>query len=158
MRFPAAIIAAGLLALPAPAFAEATISAAQIGQIFCIGRLANEMAPVRALLTPGLAATIAKAEAANDAIQKQHPGEKPPLGDGIPWQGFQDYAPECNVVGLTGGADTPQVVIAYTYPDQPKANWVDGVQLKFIDGKLRIDNVEYGNKGNLRQALVDAFK
>jgi hypothetical protein len=130
----------------------------QLGQIFCAGRLANEMTPVRALLTPDLGKVIAAAEAKNAEIQKQHPDEKPPLGDGIPWQGAADHPPQCNPVGLTGTYDTPEVVLSYSFPDQPASDWTDNLMLKFIDGKVRIDDIKYGNGGFLRKALEDAFK
>ena len=95
-------VAAALCLFATPSFAQmVTISPEQIGEIFCISRLGNDMAPVDGLLTAELTAAIADAEAKNDAIQQAHPDEKPPLGDGIPWQAFPDYASECKFGAVT---------------------------------------------------------
>src|SRR5690606_20531518 len=83
-------------ALPAAA-QMATISPAQIGEIFCIARLGNDMDPVEALLTPSLTGAIAEAERLDAEWAAANPGDKPPLGDGIPWQSAPDYASSCQV-------------------------------------------------------------
>ncbi|HZY69077.1 MAG TPA: hypothetical protein VFE52_10835, partial [Devosia sp.] len=70
----------------------------QVGEIFCLSRLGSDDAAISGLLTPALAADIDAAGVANDAwIAANPPDEKPPLGDGIPWQSYPDYAPECSV-------------------------------------------------------------
>ena len=53
------LLPVGLATLPAQA-QMITITPDQIGQIFCIGSLGNDMAPVEALLTPDLAAAVAE--------------------------------------------------------------------------------------------------
>ena len=83
------LITLGLLAgtMHTAALAQpAALTPEHIAQIFCLARIGNDMAPVEGLLTPGLTSAIAAAEAENAVIAAQHPDEKPPLGDGIPWQ------------------------------------------------------------------------
>jgi len=146
-----------LAAASAPAHAL-SLTGVQVGEIFCAGRLSDDMAPVEAILTPELKAAIAEAEAKNAEIEKAEPGDKPPLGDGIPWQTAPDYAPRCSVVGMSGTAEHPQVVLFYQFPDQPTANWSDRLELTFVDERLRINDVIYSDGSRLTQALVDAFK
>ena len=147
---------AALAAATLPAHAV-SLTGAQVGDIFCYGRLSGDMAPVEAILTPELGAAIADAESRNDTIQKSAPDEKPPLGDGIPWQSFQDYAPRCSVVGMTGSAEHPEVVLFYQFPDNPAGNWSDKLELTFVDKRLRINDVIYKDGSRLTQALHDAF-
>ena len=134
-----------------------------IGQIFCLSRIGNDMAPVEGLLTSGLSAAIAEAESKNAVIQKQHPDEKPPLGDGIPWQAVQDYAPQCSVGAVTLMMDEARVTLNYAFPAALDANFADSLLLKLVLGAWpeqqvwRIDNVAYGTAGDLRKTLVNAF-
>lgn len=159
------VLAATLSLLSTPAFAQMiTLSPARIGEIFCIARLGNDMAPVEGLLTAGLAAAIAEAQLQNDAIQKAHPDEKPPLGDGIPWQSFQDYADQCKAGAATLMMDDAVVPVDFAFTDYPDANFTDLLQLRLVDDPTagskvwRIDNVAYANAGDLRAALVSAFE
>ncbi len=147
-----------------PSFAQmVTISPQQIGEIFCISRLGNDMAPVQGLLATELTAAISEAEMKNDAIQKAHPDEKPPLGDGIPWQVFPDYAAECKVGAVTLEADRAVVDIAYGFPDYPDADFTDHLQLILVaqpnlgEPLWRIENLAYATDGDLRSALISAF-
>lgn len=157
-------VVTALCLLASPAFAQMiTITPQQVGEVFCIARLGNDMAPVEGLLTADLTAAIADAEAKNDAIQKAHPDEKPPLGDGIPWQDAPDYAAECKVAGVTLLQDEAAVAIAYGFPEYPDANFTDSLKLKLVDDASvgakvwRIDNIAYARDGDLRAVLVSAF-
>ncbi|MDB5541240.1 MAG: hypothetical protein JWQ89_2967 [Devosia sp.] len=163
-RFAALAALSLALLSSSPSFAQMiTISPEQVGGVFCIARLGNDMAPVEGLLTAELKSAIADAEAKNDAIQKAEPGDKPPLGDGIPWQDAPDYAAECNVGGVTLNEDKASVAIAYGFPDYPDANFTDSLELKLVDDASigapvwRIDNVSYASTGDLQTALVSAF-
>ena len=158
-----------LLALPFPAFADDTdgptkLSPQQIGDIFCITRLGNDMAPIEAIITASLKKAIAKADALDRAWEKKNPGEEPPLGDGIPWQNSQDYAPKCVADHASATADAATVSINYSFPDDAAANFTDVLQLKPVpdpimgDKVWRIDNVVFPDKTDMRQALIDAFK
>jgi len=158
-----ASLALALTTLPAAA-QMITISPAQIGQIFCISRLGNDMAPVQGLLTPALTQAIADAEKLDAAWAAKNPGEKPPLGDGLPWQTFQDYAPQCAAGTVETGKDGALVEINYAFPDSPAANFTDKLHLTPVEDQTvgatvwRIDNIEYANAGgDLRSVLVSAF-
>ncbi|HEV2514617.1 MAG TPA: hypothetical protein VGV07_05170 [Devosia sp.] len=158
------VAAAALCLVATPSLAQmVTISPEQIGEIFCIARLGNDMAPVQGLLTTELGAAIAEAEAKNAAIQQAHPDEKPPLGDGIPWQAFPDYATECKAGAVTLEADRAVVDIAYGFADYPDANFTDHLQLILVaqpdlpEPLWRIENLGYATEGDLRQVLVSAF-
>lgn len=156
---------AALCLLATPSFAQmVTITPEQVGEVFCIGRTGNDMAPVEGLLTAELTAVIAEAEAKNDAIQKAHPDEKPPLGDGIPWQAFPDYAEQCKPGAVTLMMDEASVAIDYAFKDYPDANFTDSLKLKLVDDATigtkvwRIDNLAYATEGDLRTVLVSAFE
>ena len=160
-RFAAA---AALCLSATPSFAQmVTITPEQIGEIFCISRTGNDMAPVEGLLTAELATAIAEAEAKNAAIQQAHPDEKPPLGDGIPWQAFPDYAAECKVGAVIREADRAVVDIAYGFPEYPDANFTDHLELVLVaqptlsEPLWRIENLSYATEGDLRGLLVSAF-
>ena len=157
-------LALTLTTLPAAA-QMVTISPAQIGEIFCISRLGNDMAPVQGLLTPALSQAIADAEKKDADWAAKKPGEKPPLGDGIPWQTYQDYAPQCAVGTITSAMGEAWVDLNYAFPDAPDANFTDRLNLDQVENQeqsepvWRIDNVEYFNDGgDLRSTLVSAFQ
>lgn len=152
------------IALATPAFAQPiTLTPQQIGQVFCISRLGNDMAPVEGLLTAGLTAEIADAMAKNDAMQAAAPNDKPPLGDGIPWQAYPDYADQCQPGAVTFMMDEAHIRIDYGFKDYPDGNFTDTLSLKLIDDPTinarvwRIDNIAYATDGDLRTVLTSAF-
>jgi hypothetical protein len=164
-------LAIALLALPFPAFADDAadtgpikLSPQQIGDIFCITRVGNDMAPVEAIITASLKKAIAKADALDAAWGKKNPGEKPPLGDGIPWQSSPDYAPKCMADHASLEMDEARVSINYTFPDDAGANFTDVLHLKLVPDPImgdkiwRIDDVTFPDKTSMRQELIDAFK
>lgn len=161
---PALLLASGLAAAPAAAD-DGTIGLKpeQIGQIFCLSRLGGDEGPIRGIQTPVLAAAIDDAWARNDEwLAANPPGEKPPLGDGIPWQSWPDYAPQCSVGEASYEMDEAGVAIEYAFPAEPDANFTDTLRLKLIEGQYgwrvwRLDNVAYEVGGDLRTALVSAF-
>jgi len=148
----------------APAAAQMiTLTPAQVGEVFCISRLGNDMAPIEGLLTADLDSAIAEAERLNAEYETAHPGDKPPLGDGIPWQSWQDYAAGCEVGAVTLMMDEAAVAIAYSFPEAPDANFTDSLKLRLIDDPAanapvwRIDNLSYATEGDLRSVLKNAF-
>ena len=164
--------AAALVAVPLGAFAQtdpapteqAPVSAAAItseeavaaAQTFCDthlpGTAGAEQATMK-LLTPSLLAAMDEATKKNDVWEATHPGEKPPLGDGVPFQSYPDSPEKC-VAGPAMAGNT-EVDIEYQF-DDPLANWTDRVKLERVDGKLLIDDVFYGVNGfdeSLRSAL-----
>lgn len=160
----AILLAAGFVA--APALADdtmVTLKPEQIGQIFCLSRTGNDEGPIEGLLSPGLKSGMAEAWTENAAWEAANPGEKPPLGDGIPWQAWPDYAPECTVGLVTLMKSDARVEIAYAFPGQPDANFTDTLLLKRIDMPAvqaafwRIDNIAYATGSDLRAVLAEAF-
>ncbi|QDZ10931.1 hypothetical protein [Devosia ginsengisoli] len=133
MRYVAAIGILPLILLsilPARAQAEmATITPEQIGQIFCIGRLGNDMSPVSGVMNDDLAALIEDAFASSNAYLDRHPGDKPPMGDGVRWSSFPDYADGCTVGDASIRDLVAYVVINYTFSDYPEANYSDTLML-----------------------------
>ncbi len=163
MRHLIAVLPLALLAAHPAQAQMVTITPAQIGEIFCIGSLGNDMAPVEALLTPDLSATLKDALDRSDAIQAAHPDEKPPLGDGVPWRGWQDYADACTVGDAATTGETASVTISYGFTEYPDANYSNDLQLKPVvtqpgfDPFWRIDDIDLGQGRTLRSALGDAF-
>jgi len=169
----AAIIPMLLLsALPAQAQSEMiTITPEQIGQVFCIGSLGNDMSPVSGVLSEDLTSLIDDAFERSNAFLLDHPGEKPPLGDGIPWRTWPDYADGCTV-GAASEAELlaretdllARVVINYTFSDAPSANYSDTLILLPAYGEngppyiWRIHDVELGGGGTLREFIGASFE
>jgi hypothetical protein len=156
-------LALALLLAPPVAAQQAGPSPQQIGEIFCLGRLSGDMAPILAIASPVLATGIAHAQARNDVIQRAAPDEKPPLGDGIPWQSYPDYAPECSVGEAVTSATMTGIKINYSFPGTPDANFSDILVLVPVPVEvgyepfLRIDDVVYATGGTLSETLVNSF-
>lgn len=148
-------VAAALSASPAAAQDEDP--GGLVGRLFC--QMRSEGEPViRYLLTRSLLAEIDKALAKNDVIAAARPDEKPPLGDGVPFQAYQDFAPECRVAPIDGG---PDVEIGHVFPDQPAGSWTDRLVVRTEDGLAKIDDILYGPeefKTGLRDVLATAFR
>lgn len=134
-----------------------------IGEAFCKARLADDELATRALLTKSLVTVIEEAEARREIVAKAAPGEKPPLGDGIPYQAFPDLVGTCEVGRTVEKAGRVEQEITYRFPDAPNAGWTDRINLAKEDGRLAIDDVLYANVANsdpgysLRRVLFDAF-
>lgn len=163
---PALLLATSMAALPAIADDGAIgLKPEQIGQIFCLSRLGSDEGPIMGILSPELAAAIDGVWTANDAWAAANPpDEKPPLGDGIPWQAWPDYAAECTVGLSTLMKTDAKVEINYGFPESPDANFTDTLLLKRVTNEAvgleqwRIDNVAYATGGDLRAALAGAFE
>lgn len=142
MKITAAALLATLALSVTPASAL-SLTASQVGEIYCDARLSGDMAPVLAILTPELATLVAKKlpEGADAATA-------------IPWQSQSDYANTCMPVGASGTAEQPEIIIAFGYRDPAKAQYADRLVMRFIDQRLRIDDIAYANSGTLRQKLA----
>ena len=120
-----------------------SLTSAQVGEIYCDARLSGDMAPVLAILTPELAALVAKSiPAGADAATA------------VPWQSSTDYADTCMPVGASGTAERPEIVIAFGYRDPGKAQYADRLIMRFVDKRLRIDDIAYAKSGTLRDKLA----
>ena len=165
-----ALLAILVLALASPAsaaeaanYGPVRLTPLQIGQIFCLARVGNDMAPIEAMLTPSLRKAIGKAEALDAAYAKKHPGEKPPLGDGLPWQSAPVYTPNCSAAAAVGATDAEaRVDITYAFDGAPSLT--DTLLLRPVphpemgDQVWRLDDVLFGGKSGMRQEMLDAFK
>lgn len=164
-RFAIALAALPLLHA-APALAEmATVSPMQIGEIFCIARLGNDDGILAGTMTDELRALIAYAEARNQTIADAAPDEKPPLGDGIPWSSFPDYAAKCTVGSVAIDGRTANVTVNYGFPGEPTADYADTLQLVLVahpydpaTGIWRLDDIRYTTSTTLREALTAVFE
>jgi hypothetical protein len=162
MRASAALVIAVITGLSGPALAEEMgLTPQQIGAAFCLARLSGDSGPITGLLTAGLAAELQIAEAKNAAWEKANPGEKPPLGDGVPWSTYVDYASTCTV-GTVDAKDTQAAVeIRYGFPEVPEADYSDWLTLAKVEVPAlygtawRIDNVVFIEGGDMRIVLKD---
>lgn len=153
------------LLLPAlPVYAQMPmITPEQVGEIFCLARQGNDMNAIAGLASPALSAAIAYAEARNDVLQRASPDEKPPLGDGVPWQSYPDYASKCTVGPVTSSATASGVPITYSFDEAPDGDFTDMLVLVPIPiypglpAVLRIDDIGYASGSTLREALTLAF-
>ena len=112
------------------------------------------------LLSPALTAEVMKALAENARLQAETPDEKPPLGDGVPYQGFPDAAPVCEAGTVSRDGDAVVAEVKYSFPDAPDAGWTDRLVLVEGEGGVYvIDDIRYGADGDdtLRDVLEAAF-
>lgn len=158
------ITAVAALLVCAPAMAQSPgLTPEQVGEIFCLSRTASDAGPIVGLLTPDLSAAIAEAKARNAEIAAQHPDEKPPLGDGIPWQAWPDHAEKCEAGTAELMMDEARIAIRYDFPETPHADYTDHLRLRLVDDPQtglrvwRIDNIAYATDRDLRTVLVSAF-
>lgn len=159
MRKWAAVLAIGLagngLALAQEADVEPYV------QAFCGLRGVEGGAARIHLLSPGLAGEVMKALAENARLQAETPDEKPPLGDGVPYQGYPDAAPVCEPGAVARDGDAVVAEVKYSFPDAPDAGWTDRVVFIAGEGGVYvIDDIRYGAEGDdtLRQVLEAVFE
>jgi hypothetical protein len=158
---------AAMALLPSAAFSEDTqtlhlLKADEVGEMFCLAR-GSDGRILSGILSDGLTEAIATAERQNAEAEAQAPGDKPPLGDGIPWQSWQDYADTCAVGLVTLSSTNARVEIRYGFADYPQSDFTDTLLLKRVSvdaidtSYWNIDNVAYATGGDLRTALREAF-
>lgn len=149
---------AGLVSMSGAAETAVDVAAA-----FCKTRTAGDPEAVKPLLTPSLLAVIAEAEARNRIIAEGNPDEKPPLGDGVPYQTFQDLPDTCEPGQPAERAGRTEVPVTYGFEKTPDANWTDTLVLVAADGRPMIDDVRYqgsadgGGMHGLREILHAMF-
>jgi hypothetical protein len=144
MKLPILFAGAALALAATPAIAL-SLTSSQVGDIYCAARLSSDMAPILAILTPELAALVA-----------QHLPKGADIATAIPWQSSADYANSCMPVGASGTADAPEIIIAFGYRDPNKAQYADRLVMRFVDKRLRIDDIAYATGGTLREKLGKA--
>ncbi|MEQ1950771.1 hypothetical protein [Mesorhizobium sp. CN2-181] len=115
------------------------------------------------MLTASLLAVIADAEDRNRIIAEATPDEKPPFGDGIPYQSFPDLPDTCTPEKPAERAGRTEVAVTYGFPKTPRANWTDTLILISSEGQARIDDIRFRESADgsgaltLREILHDAF-
>ena len=167
-RLTIALALLPLMASAAPVQAQTemvTVTPARIGEIFCISRTGNDDGILDGLLTDELRTLIAYAEARNQTIARAAPDEKPPLGDGIPFASFPDYAESCSVGSIAVDGATARVAIAYGFPEAPTADYTDTLELRQVPhpvnpeiGIWRVDDIRYTTSGTLREVLTTVLE
>jgi len=166
-RLTSQVLGASTLALLvafAPAIPAAADGAAgQVAEAFCKTRLTSDEAAVGELLTPSLRDAIKVAEDRNQVIAEANPDEKPPFGDGIPYQSFMDAPDGCTPGAPVEKGSVVEVPVTYAFDDTPSAGWTDTlVMAPAGDGYLIDDIVFVGAPDDsepvrLRSVLLDAF-
>lgn len=116
-----------------------------VAQIFCETTQDGNNEPPDDILSASLIEEIRIANQKNQHAIEMEPGDKPPLGDGIPYQGYQDHAPGCAVGTVSGSADDLKVEIRHSFPGDPKSNWSDFLLLKKVNKTWKIDDILYGS-------------
>lgn len=134
-----------------------------VAEKFCATRLKGDEKALRLLLTPSLLEAIEEAEARSDIIAKASPDQKPPLGDGIPYQTYPDMAPACEVGAEKQVDGRTEIELRNVFPDAEGSDWIDRLVLVQSEGRLLIDNVVFETSVNdtdeisLRSVLFNAF-
>lgn len=149
-----AALVAGVVAAPAQETDEHLV----LGSLFCQLRANGGEQPVRYLLTKALLDAIDAAYATSDAWEKANPGDKPPLGDGIPFQSFPDVADGCGPTKSAVVDGVPMIDISYTFKAYPDADYADRIVVRNENGRPLIDDVLYQTndyKSGLREILAD---
>lgn len=149
-----ALASAGLLAIPY-AQAETALSTAKR---FC--SLHNQHGLEKkypTVMSASLNTEIQNAMKKNDAVQKKAPDEKPPLGDGIPFQSTSDWA-KCRITSVQKSGADMKANILYRY--SKTESWTDQLLLKRENDTWKIDDVLYAPKHvrSLRKQLREAFQ
>lgn len=161
MRFRLMIAPLACVLVASAAFAADDPRA--VGEAFCKARLTDDEPSTLKLLTPSLVKSIEEAKARNDVIAKATPGEKPPFGDGIPYQAFPDVAEGCEVGAIGDKGGSVEVEVKYLFHKTPNADWTDRLKLATEGDRLLIDDIVFANVANgepdlgLRRVLFEAF-
>ncbi|CCD29512.1 hypothetical protein CAGGBEG34_250014 [Candidatus Glomeribacter gigasporarum BEG34] len=68
--------------------------------------------------SPALLTLDRQAEALNQAYTKQHPGEKPPFGDGVPLSSSRGDAANCRIKRIRRVAQGVEAELEYSLPGE----------------------------------------
>lgn len=115
-------------------------SVESLAEHFCTAVLASDESAAEALMTDALRSRVAKAREADRAFQQAHPGDKPPLGDGLPLSAYPHAPSQCRASGTSAGS----IFVNYTFADDPKAGWKDRLIVeRSAGGAVRIADIAY---------------
>jgi hypothetical protein len=160
MKFRSLIVAAGMV-IGAHSAALADDDAVAMVQAFCSLRAVEGGNAIMHLVSPSLGEAIGVALAENAKVQAAMPDEKPPLGDGIPWQSYPDLSDTCEPGTVTAEGDGRIAEVKHGFASNAGAAWTDRLVLQPGEGGvLLIDDIRYGAEGEsdtLRGLLVGVF-
>ena len=131
------------------------------GFVFCMLAKPDIGKGLLYIFTPPFAQLVDDALRRSDEIQAAKPDERPPLGDGIPYQSFPDGSPVCEVGAVSDVGALKHVEILHRFPETPSAGWTDKLVLADWRGRLMIDDILYGAqnyKYGLRKVAEDVLK
>jgi len=154
---------AAVLALSGHAAVAADAEATGLGEAFCRARLAADEAATEALLTPSLRDAVQVALDRNAVIAEANPGEKPPFGDGIPYQSVMDTADTCLPGEAIEKASAVELPVRYGFDGAPNAGWTDTLLLVRAGAGYLIDDIVFPGTpdgsaaSSLRDTLLGAF-
>lgn len=152
------VLAAVLSVLIAPPVMAQDKDLVALGTSFCQMRADGSEGQVRSLLTKSLLDAIDAAEAVSKKYEAANPGDKPPLGDGIPFQSFPDVPDSCAPANIKETGGSVEMDIEYKFKASPEGNFSDRTLVRQENGRPLIDDVLYGSDGyksGLRQVLAD---
>lgn len=100
----------------------------------------------------------------NSAFELAHHGDKPPLGDGLPWRSWPDYADGCSVGEALVENLVATVPITYSFSEYPDATYTNRLILLpayyEVEGDpliWRIDDIDLGDGQSMRAILGMLF-
>ena len=112
-----------------------------VAQSFCAAITANDEAKAEGLMSDSLRVAIAKARAASRAFEIANPGDKPPLGDGLPLAAYPDVPSDCRPSDVSANS----VALNYGFVSDPKAGWQDRLVVEQSPaGTMVIADILYG--------------
>ena len=123
-----------------------------VAKSYCVAMIANDEAKAEMLLSDSLRLAITKARETNRLFEAAHPGDKPPLGDGLPLTAYTDQPSKCTPTNMRDGSVTLRYELAYG----PEADWQDKLIFETSTGGAKIADVLFGpeHKHTLSQALA----
>lgn len=160
MLFRSILLAAGM-SIGGVSAALADDEAVAMAQAFCSLRTVEGGNGLMYLASPALQEAIAVAMAENAKIQQAAPDEKPPLGDGIPWQSYPDVSDTCEPGNVSAEGDAKIAEVKHGFDDEANEGWTDRLVLVAGEGgTLLVDDVRFGPEGDhdsLRGVLIGVF-
>jgi len=139
------IAASVLVALSSCAHRPLSDSTA-VTHAWCTALVRDDEAAAERLMTQSLRAEVARMRAVDRDFRRDHPGDKPPLGDGLRLTSFPDAIASCATLRVDGDTSLVQVTPA----GSPDGAWEDRLRLRTEAGISRVDDVEFGPTGSDR--------
>lgn len=133
----------------------APLTPTELGALFCKAILSDKMDLIEAYLSQNLATQIAHAEAVSAVAALEKPNEKPPLGDGVPWQAFPDQADACEVVYVNDSKAHTEIAIAHKFTEHPDEDFTDVLIVSGTGFDIQINDLRYADDLMLSDVLKE---